>query len=170
MQINVLSVAVSHKPGKGGGYKVAEVAYKDEQGKVQGKKVMSFINQPVFNVISEAKQGDVFDVVSEKDDNGYWQWTSINKSTASVTTEALKQTGNVSPKSTYETPEERAKKQVFIIKQSSLANAIALLAANGGKKNTPKEVIAVAKEFEAYVFDLEFDDGSINTIPNDIPE
>jgi hypothetical protein len=63
-----------------------------------------------------------------------------------------------SPKSTYETPEERAKKQVYIVKQSSLSNAIALLNADGkntitgGKKYTKEDVFALAQELTDWVF------------------
>lgn len=56
-----------------------------------------------------------------------------------------------SPKSTYETPEERAKKQVYIVRQSSVNAAIALLKTD--KRVPAKEEIAdTAQFFEAYVF------------------
>jgi hypothetical protein len=60
----------------------------------------------------------------------------------------------VSPKSTYETPEERAKKQIYIVRQSSIGSAIDMLSV--GSKSPPKvdEVIAVAKQFEEYVFNM----------------
>lgn len=164
MQITVLSVEVSTPPGKK--YQVAEVAYKDHEGKVSGKKIMSFVNKDVFNQVSKAKGGDVFDVTLAKDDAGYWQWTSITALTG-ITTNTNAPKANASPKSTYETPEERAQKQVYIVRQSSLTNAIALANATGDKLATPESIIAVAKQFEAYVFDVEFDDGSIETMPED---
>ena len=58
---------------------------------------------------------------------------------------------STSPKSTYETPEERAKRQVLIVRQSSLSSAIELLKTDK-KSPTVPEVLQVAKQFEAYVF------------------
>jgi len=167
MQVTILSVTVEHVPGKNGGYKKAEVAYKDEQGKVAGKKIMSFVNPVVFNAISEAQSGEVFTIESEKDGNGYWQWTKATKGATSQV--VAKASGNPSPKSNYETPEERAKKQVYIVRQSSVASAIQLLSSNGGKKNTPEEVIQIASQFEKYVFGDEDIVTDIFTMKEDIP-
>lgn len=167
MQITILSVTVEHVPGKNGGYKKAEVAYKDEQGKVAGKKIMSFVNPVVFNAVSEAQSGEVFTIESEKDNNGYWQWTKATKGATSQV--VAKAPGTPSPRSTYETPEERAKKQIYIVRQSSVASAIQLLSSNGGKKNTPEEVINIASQFEKYVFGEDFDDGSVFSMKDDVP-
>lgn len=54
-------------------------------------------------------------------------------------------------KGNFETPEERAAKQVYIVRQSSLSTAVSLLAAKK-KEATLFEVIDTAKAFEAYVF------------------
>jgi len=54
-----------------------------------------------------------------------------------------------------ETPEERAKKQVYIVRQSSLSNAISMLASNSvvlKKGFTTQDAIETARQFEAYVF------------------
>jgi hypothetical protein len=57
---------------------------------------------------------------------------------------------NASPKSNYETADERAARQVMIVRQSSISNAVALLKT---EKHTPttEEVLAVAKQFENFV-------------------
>ncbi len=55
-------------------------------------------------------------------------------------------------KSTYETPEERAKKQVYIVRQSSITAALAFFE---GKTNSVAQVLDVAKQFEAHVFGQE---------------
>jgi hypothetical protein len=57
---------------------------------------------------------------------------------------------NPSPKSTYETPEERAARQVLIVRQSSISSAVEFAVAH--KVKDPQEVIAIAKQFEDYVF------------------
>jgi hypothetical protein len=57
------------------------------------------------------------------------------------------------PRSTYETHEERARRQVYIIRQSSLSTAVAYLTLTGKTKSTPEEVIKVADQFANYVLD-----------------
>lgn len=168
MQITILSVDVNTPAGKK--YQVAEVAYKDDQGKVNGKKILSFVNKDVFNIAKNAQSGQVYDVSLAKDDQGYWQWTSMNLAGETTISVASPAKATPSPRSTYETPEERAQRQVYIVRQSSLTNAIALANATGDKKATPESIIAVAKQFEAYVFDREFDNGSIETMPEDVIE
>lgn len=146
MQIEVLSVSVEDK----GKYKMMEVAYKSD-GKVTSKKVMSFGNAAdVFKRLTNAKPGDTFDIKSEKNDKGYWDWISISDGTGSMT--AAKPAGNATPKSTYETAEERANRQVLIVRQSSLSNAVEYLALNTKKVPSVQEVVEVAKFFESYVF------------------
>ena len=55
--------------------------------------------------------------------------------------------------------------QVYIIRQSSISSAVALM-----PKASPEDVIATAKKFEAYVLGEELDDGSIFTMPSDLVE
>lgn len=154
MQITVLSVTIEHMPGKSGGYDKAEVAYKDQDGKVSGKNLVSFNAPEAFAVIKAAGNGDVLDVVAEKDAKGYWQWVKVSKvdaaTAAQVTSTPTGKVANVTPKSTYETPEERAQKQVYIIRQSSLTAAIATLKEN--EALNADDVITIAKQYEAYVF------------------
>ena len=52
--------------------------------------------------------------------------------------------------SNYETKEERADRQVLIVRQSSLSNAVGTLAIAGGKA-TANDVISLAKLYEGYV-------------------
>lgn len=146
MQVEVLSVSVEDK----GKYKLAEVAYKGSDGKVTAKKLMSFTYPEVFKAFTNAKQGEVFNVESQKNDKGYWDWISISTGGGSVS--AAKPSANASPKSTYETAEERATRQVLIVRQSSVAQAVAFLALNPKKVPAPQEVVEIAKYFESYVF------------------
>jgi len=165
--IEIVAVNQVKKTSKAGkSYMALDLAYKNKsfQDKLEGKQVVEFGDKDVYNTLLAAKGGDVFSITREKE-NGFWQWIGINKasvgeqqvatSAASSTWAAVANKGNASPKSTYETPEERAAKQVMIVRQSSISSAIALLAANGGKKNTVEEVLTVAKQFEAYVFGKE---------------
>lgn len=148
MQVEVLSVSVEDK----GKYKMAEVAYKGGDGKVTSKKLMSFNHPEVFKTFADAKQGNVFSVEMVKNDKGYWDWISASAGQAAGAKTAPTSTGNASPKSTYETAEERANRQVLIVRQSSLSNAIEFLGLNTKKVPSVQEVVEVATFFENYVF------------------
>lgn len=144
-----------------GKYSTATVAYKDGNGKIEGKKVMSFgPSADVFKVVSQAQPGDLFDVKSEKiagkEGKEYWNWTAIETTGKNVGQGSQKgqTSGSATPtRSTYETPEERAKKQVYIVRQSSLSVALEL-----HKHNNPKaaidfaSVVETAQGFEDFVF------------------
>ena len=181
--IEIINVAISTVPTAKGSYNIAEVTYKNKtfQDKVEAKKVMSFINKQVYETLSKATFGQVYYIDRTKNDKGYWDWTK-----ASTTNEEQEQvvvptptsnnpvkTPTASPKSTYETSEERAARQVMIVRQSSISSAVALLAANGGKKNTAEETLAIAKEFEAYVMGKEPaavpNPESFADMPDDVP-
>lgn len=129
-----------------------QVIYTDSAGKVDSKKLVSFSNKDVFNMFKTAAPGSTFEVTSEKDSNGYWQWTAAKPLGEGAATAAPTGMGKATPRSTYETPEERAKRQVYIIRQSSLSAAIDLL-----KHNNPKgaiaipDVVSVARDFEEFV-------------------
>lgn len=149
MQIEILSVSVEDK----GKYKMMEVAYKGSDGKVTSKKVMSFgAAADVFKRLTSAKQGDSFEITSTKNDKGYWDWVGIQDATAGAASVSAPKGANASPKSTYETAEERANRQVLIVRQSSLSNAVEFLALNSKKVPTVQEVVEVASFFEDYVF------------------
>ena len=149
IQIQIISVDVENK----GKYQQAEVAYKDlAKGSVGSKKLMSFTNKDVYNTVTGSKKGDVFNVELVKNDKGYWDWSAISAGGDSKA--APTPAGNPSPKSNYETADERAKRQVYIVRQSSLGHAIDTLKTD--KKNPSKEeVIELAKYYERYVFGLE---------------
>lgn len=171
-QIQILNVTTTTPAGKK--YQVAEVAYKNlNKGAVEGKKILSFVNPDVFNTVSTASDGAQFTVTTEKDDKGYWQWTAISQGGSVPQASAPATKGNASPKSTYETPEERAQKQVYIVRQSSITNAIAFITATK-KTASVEDVLAVAKQFERFVFDVSLPDAtsgssSVADIEDDIP-
>jgi hypothetical protein len=165
MQIEIVANPINTVPTAKGSYQVIELAYKNKsfQDKLEGKKIMSFTNKEVFDTLSKAKFGDNFYVTRVKNDKGFWDWTGVSTSSVDsvqstsgsnpVSTGISVKTGNVSPKSTYETPEERAARQILIVRQSSISSAVELAVAN--KLKSPMEVIQIAKEFEAYVFGVD---------------
>ena len=154
MIIEIIDVGApeSVKTGKGQ-YQTLQVSFKNEQGQVQGKKLMSFSNPAVFKDIQGYAKGDRIDVLTVKEGD-YWQWKSIDKEgEAPPRAEAPKSTGGGGKVigSNYETAEERARRQVYIIRQSSLGTAVELL----GQGASVNDVVKTAKQFEAYVFSKE---------------
>jgi hypothetical protein len=170
MYISIINVTHETVPTAKGSYGKLDIAYKNDQGKTEGKKVVSFTNEAVFNILKVAKTGDAFNVVTEKDDNNYWQWTSVTPVTggAAPGQEVARPVAGAtaSPKSTYETPEERAKKQVYIVRQSSISSALEYSKSVKALK-TVEDVIKVAQQFEAFVFGEEYDDGTVFTMKDD---
>jgi len=159
MKITIVSVNVETKPTAKGSYQVAVVAYKNEQNKIEGRNVMSFGDSAeAFKVLSQATSGEVYDVTAVKkpgkDGKEYWNWTAATRSTGGGNATPQRATsGTATPgRSNYETPEERAQRQVYIIRQSSLSTAVAALSA--GAKSAPKaeDILSLAKQFEDYVF------------------
>ena len=152
MLINIIDVGQpnTHAAKNGRNYQSIEVTYKAENGQVANKKLMSFSNPSVFNHIKGLSKGAVLNVTTTKDAAGYWQWTGIGDDNVADTTQtkpAATGGGRVTG-SNYETKEERAARQVYIIRQSSISSAVELL----GQGKSVDEVLSVAKQFEAYVF------------------
>lgn len=181
MIIEVLSSTVTTVPTAKGSYQVCELAFKNKtfQDKVEGKKIMSFAEKEAFTTLSTAPMGSVFTVVRVKDDKGYWKWQTVtaganagaaaSAAAPSVTSTTGASMANASPKSTYETADERAARQVMIVRQSSISNAIALLKT---EKHTPttEDVLAVAKQFEDFVFGKKaYDPESFSDLDEDLP-
>ena len=176
MLINIVDVGApnTHAAKNGRSYQSIEVTYKNESGQVANKKLMSFSNPSVFNYIKELEKGAQVNVTTTKDANGYWQWTGIggDGSVATPQTKAPAQAGGRVTGSNYETKEERAARQILIVRQSSLSSAVALVSATSTEPTTPANVIAIAKQFETYVFgsdanptkEVNFDD-----LEDDIP-
>jgi hypothetical protein len=171
MQIQIIDVGTpnTHAAKNGRSYQSIEVAYKGTDGKVSSKKLMSFSNPSVFKHISGLSRGDTVDVVTQKDDAGYWQWTAIGNgeqqvATQTATTPTTRVTG-----SNYETKEERAARQVLIVRQSSLSSAVATLTAGAKSAPIADDVIALAKLYEGYVFAPEVPSSSLDDFESDIP-
>lgn len=155
LQIKVVALEIVTVPTAKGSYQTIDLTYRNVtfENKVETKKIMSFNHKDVFNTLKSAQAGDVYTVSRAKNDKGYWDWTSIAAGDAAPTAATGSSGVTTTPaKSTFETADERAKKQVYIVRQSSITAAIAVLKTD--KKNpTVDEVINVAREFEAYVFE-----------------
>lgn len=121
---------------------------------------MSFSNPDVFKTAQTWEKGDTVNIAMEKDDAGYWQWTKIladgevapaptNASAGGASTSAPTKPTRVTG-SNYETKEERALRQLMIVRQSSLSNAVATLATHNSPLS-PDQVITLASKYEKFV-------------------
>jgi|SRR5687768_2376459 len=159
----------------GGSYKGTRLTYRDPDGSIKEKCLHSNAlkyNPTLKNQLSELKAGDDITMVLEKEGD-FWNLKEVVKGGIPDNPPAAnggngKANGaNTSPRSTYETPEERARRQVLIVRQSSVSSAIAYSATLKTALSIA-EVLKVAEQINAFVFDTEFDDGSIESMPSDI--
>lgn len=154
MQIVVVKAGAEVNKGK---YKEFDLAYKKD-GKIEGKKFLSFKYPEVYNALLNSKEGDEFEVTTEKVDN-FWQWTRLgatqggNSVPEPTATKENTRPANRVVGSTYETPEERAKKQKYIVRQSSLTTALDFLIHNNPKTPITTDIwYSLADELEKRVF------------------
>src|SRR3972149_5229851 len=158
----VVSVEIDVQVAKNGGgtYPGARLSYRDENGALKEKgfhnNVFKF-NASLKTQLSNLSTGQHFVMTMEKEGE-FWNVKSILPVSAEQKqTETPSSGANTkpytSPKSTYETPEERAKRQIYIVRQSSINQAIEYR----GSKVDIHEILATAKQFEAHVFGEDFD-------------
>lgn len=165
MQIQINSVdSVWTKNGKTG-YGTLTVNYNNERGEAKSWKLVSFNNPAVYKTISEAKEGDAFDITTGettgKDGKDYTVWKSAARLDPSATTRDVA-SGTLAPRtgtstgkvlgSTYETKEERAVRQRLIVRQSSLANAIEFAKWDQDAQGDVDMLLEIAEKFTAWVF------------------
>lgn len=178
MLITIKAVSIEQRPAKGKGnpYEIAEIIFTDDRSpQVKTFKLVSFSNPQGFTTIKAAKPGDQFDVTVVKGDDGYNKWTTV-----SPTSQGGGQTPSPSPRSTpqgqaypsrdFESKEERTTKQRLIVRQSSLAQAVAVLSVGGKAPPKQEEVFALANAFTAYVYEaLDLFDQPNDDVDKDIP-
>lgn len=157
MLISITAVAVEKSPK---GHTFANVSF-TRDGKAETRKIMSFSGDVYKQLLEYKEFPKNVNVTLEKDNKGYWQWKAIESAggndgtTGPQNVTASKGNGRVIG-SNYETPEERARRQVYIIRQSSISSAIQLLGAQ--EYSVPVEkVLEIAKTFENYVMDIDLD-------------
>ncbi len=122
--------------------------------------LMSFANPAVFKEVKNTPSGTTLIVETTKNDKGYDQWSSVTREGATLAAPAVTGQGSTGAAtrvsgSNYETPEERKQRQLFIIRQSSISNAIELLSV--GSKVPPKttDVLDTAQEFVDFVYGID---------------
>ena len=160
-KITILKAEVIKQPK---GYSVAEIAYKTDDGKTKGMKVLDFVQKDVFAVVKDLKPGDVCDADFEKNQKGFWQFASISKTgdRSDVTSTTANSPAPSVNKGNWETSSERAARQVMIVRQSSLAQAVNYSELIKNTKADLEDIVAIAKVFEAYVLGTEKPTGEVS--------
>ena len=166
MNIEILTTSLLPVPGKT--YQQLEINYKDlTTGKISVKKLMPFGgNKASFDILKSATVGSKYTVTATKNEQGYIDWVNAVPYVAPAGLPAP-----TTSKSTYETPEERAKKQVYIIRQSSISTAATIITA-GVKPGTEVNIQAVF-DLAENIFTWVMQDpakklGSLEELPNDL--
>jgi hypothetical protein len=154
LKIKILDVAIEHVKNGKKQYSKAQVAYSHE-GQARTQNIISFANPSIFAKVQE-KVGQEVEVTITKNAAGYNEWASlddVDTSNPAPTATSVSSTPNAARPagSTYETAAERAAKQVYIVKQSSISAAVAL-AGHNEEPTTPQQIIETAQLFVDYVF------------------
>jgi hypothetical protein len=178
LNIKIVSLDTELKTAKNGKtYKALTVVYKGPSNKIETKTINPFgPSQRTVEILSEATPGQTYEVEAVKNDAGYWDWVNPRLSdgaSASPMEAAPRPTGGrtATPEpSRFETPEERAKKQVYIVRQSSISAAVASLSVGSKAALDPQKVIETAKQYEAYVFDTEYAAAEAPKAESDLPD
>lgn len=161
MLITLISVSAPETvpTGKGQSYQKIQVAYKNAQGKVEGKNLVSYAFPEIFKFFAEsAKEGSVYNVAMTKNAKGYWDWTAVHEGTIedwNPQTQGKASAPVASPRKfdrDFESSEERALKQKYIVRQSSITSAMQYYTNPKGISASVEDVLALAARFEEAVF------------------
>ena len=148
--ITVLKNEVTTPPGKT--YQVCELGYRTDDGKTKGMRIFNIVkNRAIFEAASNAKVGDVLEAQFQQSEKGFWEFGRLAATGEKQATTAVSNSNAPAPRGNWETSEERAAKQDFIIRQSSISSAISFFE---GAKARPavEDILKVADQFRNYVF------------------
>lgn len=164
VQVRINNVNVEWvEQGLGKKYGKAAVDY-TYNGEARKQNVMSFSNPDVFKKVQELT-GQTVEIKVGKNDKGYSEWRSVvvvagesssgsSHSQASTAPSVARVSG-----SNYETKEERAARQVLIVKQSSLSAAVSSLTPGAKTALDQKDVLERAQVYADWVFEKAPDSG-----------
>lgn len=138
----------------------------NQNGNSRKQNIMSFKNPDVFKKVQELV-GQTVEVTTTKNDKGYDDWTSVSTSTSGVSAGVVNQTAPARSQGNYETKEERAYRQVLIVKQNALTNAVASLTPGAKTPPSTEDITKRAQELSDWV--LANDDADAQDNLGDIP-
>lgn len=153
-QITIQEVTTEYIKKGRSGYTKATVVYTDEKGENRTKPLMSFSNPAVFEALKDASQGDKFEIKVVKEGE-YWNWSAASRVDKDATPSAKAPNGGKVVGSNYETADERKVKQLYIIKQSSISNAIEFVKysqRDGVEPYTVGDILDIAQQFVDFVY------------------
>jgi hypothetical protein len=177
LNITVLAVTKASAMSKANKpYQLVEIAYKNNtfQGKVESIKINQYSD--LYSTVAGMQAGQSWEIVKEKVGE-FWNWTKATQAPPGSAVEASTEAPSKAPYtppakvvSTYETSIERAAKQVFIIRQSSLSSAVNCLVVGAKHPPTFDAVAALADQFFAYVMQTPEAEAKkdVFSLPNDI--
>ena len=157
-QVQIQNVTVETVTKGSNSYQVAVVSY-DNKGATKEKKVMSFSNPAVFSVVKGLTAGTWINVEYAKDDP-YFNWAKVEvvdmgaAQASTVAAPVAPSAGKVLG-SQYETREERQTRQLHIVRQSSLSNAVAMLTPGAKAPLKLEEVLTLAQSLVDFVYGTE---------------
>jgi hypothetical protein len=168
MQTTIKSVDVEWVGSGAKKYGKAKVTHVGDKGE-KTQYLVSFKNPEVFKKVQELVGQTV--EVDLKKDGDFWQWVSIQGTTANSSGPTANATAPVSrvSGSNYETKEERAARQVLIVKQSSLSAAVATLTPGAKAALDPTAVKDLAQTYTDWVFEKAEDKSGFDSMDDDIP-
>jgi hypothetical protein len=149
--ITVQDVSVEEVKKGRNNYQVALVVYTNNKGENKEKKVVSFSNPAVFATVKDAKSGQQYEVEYAKDDP-YYNWASIKLASESAAAPKSAPTGGKVTGSNYETAEERVKRQLMIVRQSSISNALEYMKNTNNQDFGVTDLLGIAQEFVDFVY------------------
>ena len=181
MQVKIVKVSTEWVEKGKNKWQKLNVVFVGEDGKVDGRNLLSFTNKEAFETLKAAQRDEVYELTEIKNDKGYPEVkaakkiaeaaasTSSNVSDATSSSKGLSSGVSTATRAgNWETAEERAARQVMIVRQSSLSTAQATLAV-GAKALKGSDVIGLAMEYEDYVLGKGDPIKELIQMTNDIP-
>lgn len=170
MKVTFQSVeSTFEKKGKGAGYNKAVVIY-TYNGEPRKQTIVSFKNPEVYKAVTSLTAGTEIEVETFKNDAGFSEWKSVTAvGAAAAPVQGYANSAPATNKvvgSNYETREERANRQVLIVRQNALTNAVAALTPGAKTELDTATVLEKAREFADWVLAK---DTSVESLDNDIP-
>ena len=154
MQINIriLDLQIENRKTPKSSYKIATVDYKDlNDNKTGSRKVMSFgPSEAVFGYLAGHEVvGKEFTVTTEKI-NDYWNWTAITEGSGGISGQSGSSGGGVAGDSSVSVRSVGGGddfRQVLIVRQNALTNALKFFEITAHKKATVDEVASLVEKF-----------------------
>lgn len=174
-KIKVIEVNIEEVRNGRNKYDKASVVY-SFNGQNRTQNIMSFSNPAIFAKVRGMKTGEEYVVEVTKNDRGYNQWASIEAASAATQDVSSASKTSVPTRtnvSTYETPQERAIKQLYIVRQSSISSALEFVKMSQADGITVAGVLDVAQHFVDFVFnqpskELGQESGDLMDLENDL--